>query len=139
MPIPSDAGLGSKEDDARLNERITKARSELSELHKIIAKDDRKLCDSKGPAARTRSRTVSTNQHDAKGDPVGQRPALLDADHHTSWKLCSVSGEQACPAFARGRYGALRPHAIGGALGRTAQVAGRGEGNSRSCTLIEQR
>ncbi|UIZ20560.1 hypothetical protein KXD40_001213 [Peronospora effusa] len=94
MPIPSDAGLGFKEDDARLNERITKARSELSELHKIIAKDDRKLGDSNGPATRTRSRTISTNQHDAKRDTVRQRPALLDADYHRSWKLGSVSGER---------------------------------------------
>ncbi|CAH0479356.1 unnamed protein product [Peronospora belbahrii] len=93
MPIPSDAGLGSKENDARLNERIFKARSELSELHKIISKDDRKFCESNGPATRTRSRTVSTTQHDAKRDTLLERPTLLDVDYHTSQALNgSLSG-----------------------------------------------
>ncbi|GMF55014.1 unnamed protein product [Phytophthora fragariaefolia] len=74
----SDAGLGSKEDDARLNERISKARSELSELHKIMAKDDRDRLfrESDGPAARTRSRTSAPKD-------ASLRPAPLDSDFHT--------------------------------------------------------
>uniref|UniRef100_A0AAV1T9M5 Transmembrane protein n=1 Tax=Peronospora matthiolae TaxID=2874970 RepID=A0AAV1T9M5_9STRA len=68
--MPSDAGLGSKEeDDAQLNERISKAHSELSKLHRkiIVGKSDR---ESNGPARRTRSRTL--------------RPSPLDVDHGTS-------------------------------------------------------
>uniref|UniRef100_M4BNZ2 Uncharacterized protein n=1 Tax=Hyaloperonospora arabidopsidis (strain Emoy2) TaxID=559515 RepID=M4BNZ2_HYAAE len=68
--MPSDAGLGSKEeDDAQLNERISKAHSELSKLHRkiIVGKSDR---ESNGPARRTRSRTP--------------HPSPLDVDHGTS-------------------------------------------------------
>lgn len=70
--MSSNAGLGSKEDDEQLNERIFKARSELSELHKIMAKDDRDrlVRESDGPASRTRSRSSNT-QHDAKPSPTG--------------------------------------------------------------------
>ncbi|KAG3029395.1 hypothetical protein PC121_g6668 [Phytophthora cactorum] len=91
--VASDAGLGSKEDDARLNERISKARSELSELHKIMAKDDRdrQFRESNGPASRTRSRTTgsgSNTQQDVK------RPPPLDVGYQTSQPLRSASGER---------------------------------------------
>ncbi|KAI9997386.1 hypothetical protein PInf_001184 [Phytophthora infestans] len=91
--VASEAGLGSKEDDARLNERISKARSELSELHKIMAKDDRdrQFRESNGPASRTRSRTTgsgSNSQQDAK------RPAPLDVSYQTSQTLRSASAER---------------------------------------------
>ncbi|KAK1930900.1 hypothetical protein P3T76_013489 [Phytophthora citrophthora] len=88
--MASEAGLGSKEDDARLNERISKARSELSELHKIMAKDDRdrQLRDSQGPASRTRSRINANSKQNVK------RPAPLDIDYHTPQPLRSSSGER---------------------------------------------
>lgn len=86
--MPSDAGLGSKEDDARLNERISKARSELSELHKIMAKDDRLFRESDGPATRTRSRTGPNTPQDEL------RPAPLDVDYHTPQTLRSASSER---------------------------------------------
>ncbi|KAL3671845.1 hypothetical protein V7S43_002513 [Phytophthora oleae] len=91
--MASEAGLGSKEDDARLNERISKARSELSELHKIMAKDDRDrvLRDSQGPASRTRSRTTGGGAN-SKQDT--KRPAPLDVSYHTPQPLRSVSGER---------------------------------------------
>ncbi|KAE8996923.1 hypothetical protein PR003_g19768 [Phytophthora rubi] len=91
-PMSSDAGLGSKEDDARLNERISKARSELSELHKIMAKDDRDRLfrESEGPAMRTRSRTTGgSGLNDA-----ALRPAPVDTDFHTPQTLRSASGER---------------------------------------------
>ncbi|POM73305.1 Transcription-associated protein, partial [Phytophthora palmivora] len=90
-PLTSDAGLGSKEDDARLNERISKARSELSELHKIMAKDERERLfrESDGPASRTRSRLGGSNaQLDAK------RSAPMDVGYHTPQPLRSASGER---------------------------------------------
>ncbi|KAG1701458.1 hypothetical protein DVH05_010764 [Phytophthora capsici] len=89
MPVAmaSEAGLGSKEDDARLNERISKARSELSELHKIMAKDGQ-LRESQGPASRTRSRVSANLKQDVK------RPAPLDLGHSTSQTLRSTSGER---------------------------------------------
>ncbi|KAG7381758.1 hypothetical protein PHYPSEUDO_005700 [Phytophthora pseudosyringae] len=89
--MASDAGLGSKEDDARLNERISKARSELSELHKIMRKDDHQLRASDGPASRTRSRTPGSGS-DTKQD--AKRPAPLDVGYHTPHPLRSVSGER---------------------------------------------
>ncbi|ETP47680.1 hypothetical protein F442_06417 [Phytophthora nicotianae P10297] len=86
--MASDAGLGSKEDDARLNERISKARSELSELHKIMAKDDRdrQFCESNGPASRTRSRTA--------GSSSNTQQDIKDVGYHTSQPLRSASGER---------------------------------------------
>ncbi|OWZ21308.1 hypothetical protein PHMEG_0004168 [Phytophthora megakarya] len=87
--VTSDAGLGSKEDDARLNERISKARSELSELHKIMAKDDRLFRESDGPASRTRSRMGSSGtQLDAK------RSATMDAGYRTPQPFGSASAER---------------------------------------------
>ncbi|EGZ23936.1 hypothetical protein PHYSODRAFT_487523 [Phytophthora sojae] len=94
-PMSSDAGLGSKEDDARLNERISKARSELSELHKIMVKDDRDRLfrESDGPAMRTRSRTTGGSGSAALKD-ASLRPAPLDTDFHTPQPLRSASGER---------------------------------------------
>ncbi|GMF13454.1 unnamed protein product [Phytophthora lilii] len=85
--MSSDAGLGSKEDDARLNERISKARSELSQLHKIMAQDDRDRLfrESDGPATRTRSRTTGSG---AKPD------AALDAGGYNTPQPRSASGER---------------------------------------------
>ncbi|KAH7476952.1 uncharacterized protein KRP23_7627 [Phytophthora ramorum] len=77
--MASDAGLGSREEDARLNERISKARSELSQLHKIMAKDE-----SDGPAARTRSRTTGSSQP----------PPLDVGGYRTPQPLRSASGER---------------------------------------------
>ncbi|CEG36701.1 uncharacterized protein PHALS_03367 [Plasmopara halstedii] len=68
--MPAAESSHAEEDDARLNERILKARSELSELRQIIAKDDRDRLfrESDGPASRTRSRS-SHVQQDAKRLP----------------------------------------------------------------------
>lgn len=90
MPAASDAA-SSHEDEARLNERISKARSELSELHKIMATDDRSLLrESDGPASRTRSRTSGP----PKSADMGSRPSALDTGFHTPQAPRSASGER---------------------------------------------
>ncbi|TDH65386.1 hypothetical protein CCR75_002031 [Bremia lactucae] len=80
------AAMTSEDDDARLNERMSKARSELSELQKIMTKDnsDLSLHEGNGPASRTRSRS-SNAQYDSK------RPPSMDIDYHLSPSL--VPGE----------------------------------------------
>jgi hypothetical protein len=84
MPAASDV-MGSHEDDARLNERIHKARSELSELHKIMAQGER-FRESDGPATRTRSRSTKSKE--------SARPQPLDVAQHTSQTVRSASGER---------------------------------------------
>ncbi|RLN88005.1 hypothetical protein BBJ28_00003876 [Nothophytophthora sp. Chile5] len=76
-----------QEEDARLNERISKARSELSELHKFMGGE--------GPAMRTRSRTTGTSsgtQQQQQG--VGYDPLPLGMGFHTPQPLRSASGER---------------------------------------------
>ncbi|CAI5714293.1 unnamed protein product [Hyaloperonospora brassicae] len=100
MPaVPSDAGLGSKEeDDAQLNERISKAHSELSELHRkiITDKSDR---GSDGPARRTRSRTtrplpLDVDYGTSSERPLQQRPSTNDPMRSDRMRLAELSNEQ---------------------------------------------
>ncbi|KAF4320630.1 hypothetical protein JM18_004164 [Phytophthora kernoviae] len=92
----NDTAMGSQEDEARLNERISKARTELSELHKIMAKDDRSLFrESEGPAARTRSRTTgATSSTHKSSSRDATKPSALETGLRTPQAPRSASGER---------------------------------------------